>query len=234
MIDLPSLGLVIGSAAVDAINPFTIGVMLLILAVILGSGHSNKRLFGIGGAYIFSLFLGYVIIGLAFAYVFSAVSPLVADYLALGVGLLTVLAGLIEIKDYFWYGNGPSLQVPARYSAKIHKWAKRRVTLGSALSLGFFVTVISLPYNGAPYLAVMTLLREAPVMITLLYAVIFSAVFVLPLKIILLAAAKGTKLSTITKWKEESKATMRLFMGVLLIALGWMLLLAASGTINFR
>jgi hypothetical protein len=43
----------------------------------------------------------------------------------------------------------------------------------------------------------------------------------------------GTKISDVSKWKEESKGTMRLFMGLLLVALGWILIMIANGTLNF-
>jgi hypothetical protein len=45
--------------------------------------------------------------------------------------------------------------------------------------------------------------------------------------------AGGAKLSSVKKWKEESKGVMRLFLGFLLVALGWLLILIANGTINF-
>jgi hypothetical protein len=45
--------------------------------------------------------------------------------------------------------------------------------------------------------------------------------------------AGGAKLSAVTKWKEESKGTMRLFIGLLLVSLGWILILIANGTVNF-
>jgi hypothetical protein len=45
--------------------------------------------------------------------------------------------------------------------------------------------------------------------------------------------AGGAKLSSVKKWKEESKGAMRLFIGLLLVALGWLLILIANGTINF-
>jgi cytochrome c biogenesis protein CcdA len=63
--------------------------------------------------------------------------------------------------------------------------------------------------------------------------VIYNFIFVLPLLVILFMVAGGAKISAVARWKEESKGAMRLFMGLLLISLGWILILIANGTVNF-
>jgi hypothetical protein len=45
--------------------------------------------------------------------------------------------------------------------------------------------------------------------------------------------AAGVKVSSIKQWKQDNKGYMRLGVGVLLLALGWLLILIANGTINF-
>jgi cytochrome c biogenesis protein CcdA len=62
---------------------------------------------------------------------------------------------------------------------------------------------------------------------------LYNIIFVMPLIIILFMVAGGAKISAVSKWKEESKGGMRLFMGLLLAVLGWVLILIANGTINF-
>lgn len=63
--------------------------------------------------------------------------------------------------------------------------------------------------------------------------VLYNLIFVAPLIVILGMVAGGSKISTVAKWKEENKGVMRLFMGLLLVSLGWILILIANGTINF-
>jgi len=67
----------------------------------------------------------------------------------------------------------------------------------------------------------------------LLLLVIYNIIFVAPLIIILLLVAGGTEVAKIHKWKQLHRGEMRLFIGLLLVALGWMLILIANGTINF-
>jgi len=118
MLDLPTLTVVIGTAAIDSINPCAIGVLILMISVVLSGGGSTKRLLGLGLAYISAIFFTYLIAGLGLVYFFSNIPIVLAEYLSLAVGFLVIIAGLLEMKDYFWYGQGFSLQIPAKYAKK--------------------------------------------------------------------------------------------------------------------
>ena len=111
-IHLPTLGVVLGSAAIDSINPCAIGVLILMLSMILTQKQSVGKMLLLGGLYIFSVFTTYLIAGLGLVYFLSSIPLWVTEYLSIGVGSLVVLFGLIEIKDYFWYGRGFSLGIP--------------------------------------------------------------------------------------------------------------------------
>lgn len=233
MISLPTITVVLLSAAIDSINPCAIGVLILMISVVMGGGKSTKRLLLLGGAYIFAIFLTYLIAGLGMVYFFSSIPIALAEYLSLFVGALVIAAGLFEIKDYFWYGRGFSLQIPGYFAKKIHEYSSSKATLGGVMFLGAFVAAVELPCTGAPYLAIITILSVDFSIWAFLLLVLYNIVFVLPLIVILLMVAGGAKLSSVKKWKEESKGVMRLFLGFLLVALGWLLILIANGTINF-
>lgn len=233
MLDLPTLGLVIGSAAIDSINPCAIGVLILMVSVVLGQGGSTRRLVTVGAAYIFAIFTTYLVAGLGLMYFFSTIPIVIAEYLSLVVGSLVILAGLLEIKDYFWYGKGFSLQIPTGFANKIHDWSTHNKSIVGVMLLGAFVAAVELPCTGAPYLAIITILRINFNLTAFGLMVLYNIIFVAPLIVILIMVAGGTKITDVSKWKEESKGTMRLFMGLLLVALGWILILIANGTINF-
>lgn len=231
---LPILGLVIGAATISAINPTTISVFVLMLSTILGSGKSRKRLVILASAFIIAIYLTFLFSGLVILYFLGAISVTSAHYLSLALGLVVVFAGLIEIKDYFWYGKGVSLQILSRFTAKIHEHSTRKTTVPGIMLLGSYVALVAFPSTGIAYLAITTILRGSLDFSTILLMKIFCAIFVLPLVLILMMVAKGSKISTITKWKEESKGVMRLFIGLLLVSLGWIIILIENGTINFR
>ena len=233
MLSLPTLMLVITSAAIDSINPCAIGVLILMVSVILGQGGSPARLLKVGLAYIFAIFVTYLLAGLGLVYFFASIPIVIAEYLSVAVGMLVILAGLFELKDYFWYGKGFSLQIPKRFADKIHEYSTSKTTVWGVMFLGAFVAAVELPCTGAPYLAIITVLRIDFNFHAFLLMLLYNFIFVLPLLVILFMVAGGTKINAVSKWKEESKGTMRLFMGLLLAALGWILILIANGTVNF-
>lgn len=233
MLDLPTIGLVVGSAAIDSINPCAIGVLILMVSVIMGQGGGTKKLIVNGSAYIFAIFITYLLAGLGLVYAFTTIPIIVAEYLSLAVGSLVILAGVLEVKDFFWYGKGFSLQIPKYFANKIHQYSTKKTTTLGVMALGAFVAAVELPCTGAPYLAIITILRIDFNLTAFGLMVLYNLIFVAPLIAILVMVASGAKLSSVSKWKEDSKGSMRLFMGLLLAALGWILILIANGTVNF-
>jgi len=229
---LPTLSIVIGSAAIDSINPCAIGVLILMISVVMSGKGSARRLLFLGGLYILAIFTTYLLAGLGLVYFLSSVPLFVAEYLSLGVGALIIFAGLLEIKDFFWYGKGFSLQIPSYFADKIHAYSKN-VTVPGVIFLGSFIAAVELPCTGAPYLAIITMLSLNFNLQAFLMLVIYNVVFVLPLVVILVLVALGTKVDVIKDWKQANKGYMRFAMGGMLILLGWLLILIANGTINF-
>jgi cytochrome c biogenesis protein CcdA len=231
-IDLPTLSVVVLSAAIDSVNPCAIGVLILMISVVLGGKKSVGRLLYLGGLYIFAIFATYLVAGLGLIYFLASVPLFVAEYLALFVGSFVILAGLLEIKDYFWYGKGFSLQIPPIFARKIHDFSKN-VTVPGVIFLGAFIAGVELPCTGAPYLAIITMLSLNFNLYAFLLLVLYNIIFVLPLIIILILVAFGVKVSKIKHWKQSNKGYMRFAIGCMLIGLGWLLMLIANGTINF-
>ena len=231
-IHLPTLGLVVGSAAVDSINPCAIGVLILMISVIMGQKHKVAKMLMLGGLYIFAIFLTYLLAGLGLLYFLANIPLYVTEYLSIFVGLLIIVFGFFEIKDYFWYGRGFSLGIPPIFIDTIHRLSKN-VTVPGVFLMGMFVAGVELPCTGAPYLAIITILSLNFNFTAFLLLLLYNIIFVAPLIIILLLVAGGLKLHKVDKWKQESKGLMRLGIGLLLVGLGWLLILIANGTINF-
>jgi cytochrome c biogenesis protein CcdA len=228
---LPTLLTVIATAAIDAINPCAIGVLILMISVIMTSGGSTKRLLLLGFLYTFSVMMVYLLAGLGLMYFYTTIPLYVAEYISIVVGILIVFAAVIEIKDYFWYGHGFSLAIPARFAKMIHVYSQR-VTIPGVIFLGAFVSAVELPCTGAPYLAIITILSQYFDFTAFLLLVLYNVIFVSPLIIILLLVAAGMNVQKLKLWKQGARGHMRLFIGLLLIALGWLLILIANGTIN--
>ncbi len=229
---IPAFSVVTITALVDSINPCAIGVLILMLSVLLAAKKSTKKMLLLGSTYIFAVFLVYFLAGLGLVYFLSTIPLYVTEYLSIFVGLLIIAAGIIEIKDFFWYGKGFSLMIPPIFAKKLHNYSSRMTVFG-ILFLGGFVSGVELPCTGAPYLAIITLLSQYFDFAAFLLLIWYNFLFVSPLIVILIIVASGKKLHDIKRWKQTNRGYMRLATGLLLIAMGWLLMFIANGTINF-
>ncbi|MBI4018660.1 MAG: hypothetical protein HY364_00215 [Candidatus Aenigmarchaeota archaeon] len=229
---LPTLGVVITTALIDSINPCAIGVLILMLSVLVSAKQDVRKLLLLGGVYISSVLVVYFLAGLGLMYFFASIPLALTEYISIAVGLFIILAGLLEIKDYFWYGKWLSLTIPPFLAKKLHNYSSN-ATIPGVIFLGAFVSAVELPCTGAPYLAIITMLSQYFDFTALMMLLLYNIIFVSPLIVILLLVASGKKLYDVKKWKEDNRGAMRLFIGVMLIAMGWLLILISNGTINF-
>jgi cytochrome c biogenesis protein CcdA len=228
---IPTIAAVVTTAIIDSINPCAIGVLILMLSVVMAQHGKVGKMLLLGGLYIFAVFMTYLLAGIGLLYFLANIPLWVTEYIAIAVGLLITGAGILEIKDFFWYGRWFSLTIPPAAAHKIHDYAKN-ATVPGVLFLGAFVAGVELPCTGAPYLAIITLLSQYFDFTAFLLLVLYNVIFVAPLIVILIMVSAGTKLYEVKKWKQEARGSMRLFIGLLLVGLGWLLMLIANGTIN--
>ncbi|MBI1978691.1 MAG: hypothetical protein HYS62_01360 [Candidatus Aenigmarchaeota archaeon] len=229
---LPALGIVMATALVDSINPCAIGVLLLLLSTFLIMRQTKRKMFIFGLAYIGAVFTTYLLAGLGLMTFLSQIPLVVAAYISVAVASVLTLAGLVEIKDFLWYGKGFSLSIAPSMAKKISEYSTK-ITFPSLLFLGAFVAAIELPCTGGPYLAIILLLSQHFDFTAFSLLVLYNLIFVLPLIVILIIFLIGARITSIKIWKQKYRAHMRLFTGLLLIGLSWLLILIANGTINF-
>ena len=229
---LPTLGTVIVTALIDSINPCAIGVLILLISIMIAFKTKKEMLF-YGLMYVLAVFVTYVLAGFGILYFLSSVPLYISEYISILVGSLIIIAGLIEIKDFFWYGQGITLAIPPERAKQIHEMTKK-ITLPGVIFLGIFVAGVELPCTGAPYLAILLLLSQNFNFAAFLMLILYNIIFVLPLIVILLMVNFGFKIQNIKRWKQNNRIYMRLATGIILILLGWLLILIANGTITFN
>ncbi|HLC61347.1 MAG TPA: hypothetical protein VJJ52_08040 [Candidatus Nanoarchaeia archaeon] len=229
---LPNLGTVIVTALIDSINPCAIGVLILLISMLVVY-KSKSDLLKYGLLYIFFVFITYFLAGLGILYFLTVIPLYLSEYISIAVGLLVVAAGLIEIKDFFWYGRGITLSIPGDKAKKIHKMA-RKFTLPAMIALGVFVAGVELPCTGGPYLAILVFLSQNFNFNALMLLVFYNIIFVMPLIVILFMVYFGLKVQRLKRWKQNNRTYMRFATGIILIFLGWLLILIANGTINLN
>lgn len=233
MANLPALPVVLGTALVDSINPCAIGVLVLLIATLLGMSKNRKKMLTVGLIYISAVFVTYLAAGFGLLVVLQRVSPLISQYLGWGIGALVIILGLLEIKDFFWYGKGISLRIPAKRAAQVEKMISK-VSIPGSIVLGMFVAAVELPCTGGPYLLITKVLADIGLSWKVFWLLVaYNVIFVLPLIIILALVFFGVKTKKIQAWKDKQKKWMRLTVGLVMVALGILLILFANGTISF-
>ncbi|MBU1165173.1 hypothetical protein KKA15_06480 [Patescibacteria group bacterium] len=212
-----TLPIIIGAALLDSINPCAISVMVFLLTYLLAIG-SKKLIVKVGIVYVVTVYISYFLAGLGLFSVIAAVN--ISRYIIFGAGVLLILAALVNIKDFFWYGKGFSLEIPASKRPIIEKYI-HKASIPAAIVLGFLVSAFELPCTGAFYLAVLSLLAKNETMVLgFVYLLIYNLIFVLPLIIILVVVYKGYSSEKLNKWRVENRKWLKLFMGIGMLVLG--------------
>lgn len=212
-----TLGAVTLAALADSINPCAFSVLIFLLVYLLAI-KAEKRLLKVGLVYIGVVFLVYFLSGAGlFAIIkVSGVSRLIVKIAA----LLAIIAGLINVKDFFWPGRGFSLKIPESKKPILEKYVKQ-ATLPAAVVLGFLVSLFELPCTGTVYLAILSLLANKMTKLAAIpYLLYYNLLFVLPLLVILFLAAKGLRPEKLENWRKGSRGWLRLIMGLVLVLLG--------------
>lgn len=224
--------LIISTALVDSINPCAIGVLILLISTLIAVSHSKKKMLRIGAIYITAVYITYFLAGIGLLLFIQKLN--IAEPLGIFVGILVIILGLIEIKDFFWYGRGIFLGIPQSKIKTIKEYA-RKASGPASIFLGIFVAAVELPCTGGPYLAITTWIAQTKTLFStaVWYLLVYNFIFVLPLIIIVLLAYFGMKIKKIEKWRKAERRYMRLMIGLILVALGILLILFATGTINF-
>lgn len=215
-----TLGSIILAAIVDSINPCAFGVLIFLLATMI-SMSSPKRALKYGLLYVLIIFIVYFSAGMGIMKILMSYSEIM-NYVILVSGILVLLGGLIEIKDFFWYGKGISLKIPSSVKPFLEKISKKG-TLWAVIFLGVVVALVELPCTGGIYLAILSVMHINKTF-GAGYLFIYNLIFVLPLFVMVLLAYFGTKTQKIASWTEENKKWMRLAAGIVMIALSLYLL----------
>jgi len=223
-----TLPLVIGAAAIDSINPCVFGVLIFLIAFMTKIFKSSGKMLVFGLLYTSVVYATYLLLG--FGILKLAIGSGFASSFYWVAALIAILAGLLEIKDYFWYGKGFSLQMVPGGSERIKYYTSRienmeqshpaLLVLTTAL-LGVFVVLVELPCTGAPYLAILGLLSKGAYATAVPLLLLYNLVFILPLFIIIGIAYFGTTTEALEEWRKEHRGLMRLGIGIFLLLLGF-------------
>jgi len=230
-----TIGIVIAAALADSINPCVFGVLIFLMGYMLTAFKSKARLLIGGLIYIATVYVTYFLIGLGI--LSAAYSANLTNSLYMVAAVIAILAGILEVKDFFWYGKGPSLQIMPggaerikKYTYKFSKFNDKHPAFNMVLAvgLGVLVVFVELPCTGAPYLAIIGLLASGEYSNGVPLLLFYNLIFILPLLVILGLVYTGKASKQLEAWRKKHRGLMRLFIGIFLLALGTYMFWLAS------
>ncbi|NOQ55871.1 MAG: hypothetical protein GQ477_03625 [Nanohaloarchaea archaeon] len=213
--------LIFTSGLIDGINPCAFTVLIFLAATLLAVGD-RKKMLKIGIVYITAVYVTYFIAGFGLLSIiqYAGITKSIFTLAA----IIAIIFGLINIKDYFWYGRGITLKIPEDKKSIISKYSKK-ATIPSAIILGFLVSMFELPCTGGVYFAIIGLLSSNMTQIAAIpYLLIYNLAFIAPLIAILAIIYRGADPKTIDRWRLDERRWMKLAIGILMLGLGVLML----------
>ena len=219
---------------VDGINPCSFTLLLLFIAALLatmgkaeagGVGLARRRILLNGGAFVFAIFLAYLVLGTGLMQVSAALAQ---NHLVARLGaLLSVLLGLWMLKDYFLPGVGPRLAAP-RWVAGHVRGVDGAASAATMFGLGALISLCTVPCSGAVYIAIVSLLAlQTDFAVSYSYLLVYNIMFILPLVAILLIASSRAGLNRLARWNLHHRDGVKLVLGGGVVLLGLAILATA-------
>ena len=207
----------------DGINPCAIGMMVMLLGYLVVFHHKSRRqLIIIGGTYILTVFLTYLVIGLGFYRFISQINVWGAKgFINKIFGTVLLLAGLIQLKDVLWPESPIHLRIPGFAKAKLQKLVEK-ASLPATVFLAFLVTLVETPCSLPLYVGTANVLAQSGLGLPMVvgYFLYYNLLFVLPLIVILGLVIFGYNLVEMREWEHKAEKWMKLVLGILLTSFG--------------
>ncbi len=218
--------LVMFAALVDSANPCGLSVLVFLLISMAAAGD-RKRILLVGGVYIAAMFLFHLFVGIGLFSAF-ALSGLSKPFSIIG-GVVALVLGMITLSDVLRKKESYLLSIPESGKGMLGTYI-RKATLPAAFVLGILAGVLGFSCTGGIYISILGLMgRDMTVMAGLPWLILYNLIFVLPLVLITLLVAYGISPERAERWRTKNKRTIRVIIGVILVALGLIILMGWMG-----
>jgi thiol-disulfide isomerase/thioredoxin len=230
---LPVLTLVLGG--MDAFNPCAFFVLLFLLSLLVHA-RSRARMAVIGGTFVLFSGLVYFVFMAAWLNVFLIAGELRVITLLAGLVALTVAA--LNIKDYFWFKEGPSLSIPDAAKPGLFKRMREVVASGSIGPMLVSTVLLAIVANSYELLCTAGFPMVYTRALTLAdleswqyyaWLAAYNVIYVLPL---LAIVTVFTKTMGARKLTEAEGRLLKLISGFMMLGFGLLLLIAPTMLTN--
>lgn len=226
-LSLPLLTVLI--AGMDAFNPCAFFVLLFLLSLLVHQSD-RWRMALIGGVFVAFSGLMYFAFMAAWLNLFLVVGSL--PWVTGAAGLLALLMGAVNVKDFVRFRQGLSLSISDSGKATIFQRARRLLTAESLPAMLVATVVLAVSANfyellctaGFPMVFTRLLtLQDGGAAQHYVYLALYNVIYVLPLLAIVIAFVRtmGAR-----KLSEREGRLLKLLSGLMMLGLGALLLLA--------
>jgi len=206
------------AALTDASNPCALAVLILLLATVIASKGKRQALLS-GLLFSLAIFLSYFLMGIGVYKAITAFS--IPKYLSLFIGVLSIVIGLANLKDVFWYGKYFIMEVPMSWRPKMQSILKKVSNPIGAFGVGFVVSLFLVPCASGPYVVILGLLaQKVNTAKTLPLLILYNFIFVLPMLVITFAMYFGSRMGKIEKWRQANLRVLHLIAGGIMLFIG--------------
>jgi cytochrome c biogenesis protein CcdA/glutaredoxin len=221
-----SLSMVVFAALVDSTNPCGLSVLVFLLITMAAAGN-RKRILLVGGVYIAAMFLFHLLVGIGLFSVL-AVSGLNKPFSIIG-GAVALILGIVTLTDVIRNKETFLLSISESRKGMLGTYA-RKATVPAAFVLGILAGILGFSCTGGIYISILGLMgRDMTVMTGLPCLILYNLIFVLPLVLVTLLVAYGLSPKRAERWRTENKRIIRVIIGIILVALGLVILLGWFG-----
>ncbi len=216
---------VLSLAAVDAINPCALAVLVLLLFAILAFAPKKRvNILLAGLAFSFSVFVMYFLYGLVIVKFFQIIQVLASFRLWLyrALGLVAIILGILNIKDFIRYKPGGFLtEMPVFLRPKARSLFFKVASPKGAFVAGALVTIFLLPCTIGPYVICGGILCSLDLIETIPWLLLYNLIFILPMLAITIACFIGfTTVESVSGWKDKNIRYLHLVAGLIILGLG--------------
>jgi cytochrome c biogenesis protein CcdA/glutaredoxin len=209
-VSLPQL---LGLAAVDAVNPCELAVLVILMTAILTRfPKEKKKALKVGLSFSAAIFIMYFIFGLLIIYGFKVitdVTQLSGSWFYILLGGIAIFLGIINIKDAIWYGGGGFVaEVPMRWRPRMKQIISGTASVKGAFVVGLIVSLFLTPCTAGPYFVAGGILSNLTLLSALPYLLIYMLVFISPM------------IEDVSSWRERNLKILHWIAGLILLGLG--------------
>ena len=216
----------------DGINPCAIATMIFLISFLGTQKRNRKDVLKIGLAFSGTVFVTYLSIGLGAFRILTLMDQFF--WISLGINAfavgLSVWVAAFSIRDAVVYYRthdtaAMKVQLPKSIKLLIHSVIKdnlssNKIVVGAIIT-GFLVTLLEGVCTAKIYLPTIVLMTRAVGfrMLGWLLLLFYNFLFVLPLLIVMIAAAYGLKWTRVSKFTQTHLALMKVLLALVLFAL---------------